>query len=58
VQARDRIAVEREALGLPDDRPVPVQVQRGDIGELLLGDAGPNPRSVEIVDAQAKRRVL
>ena len=52
------VGVGLQALGLAHDRPVPVQAQRGEVGELLLGDAGPHAPGVEVVDAHEKARAL
>ena len=58
VELRERGVVQLAALGLAHDRPVPVQAERGEVGELLLGDAGPHAPAVEVVDAQEEARAL
>ena len=52
VEARERLVVELQALGLTDDRPVPVQPECGQVCELRRGHARPHPPVVEVLDAQ------
>ena len=58
VQPLDRRAVGLQALGLAHDRLVPVQAERGEVGELLLGDARAHAPGVEVLDAHEEARAL
>jgi hypothetical protein len=51
-EPRDGIVVERQALGLPDGRPVPLDAESEQIGDLLALPALARPLPIEVLDPQ------
>jgi hypothetical protein len=56
VQARERCRVVLGALGLAHDRPVPVEAERGEVGQLRVREPGPATRCIEVLDAHDEVR--
>jgi hypothetical protein len=58
LQLRQRVGVEVQARGLPDDLAVPVDPDRREVGELLAREVRADPPGVEVLDPQQERRAL
>ncbi len=56
LKLRERSVVERPALGLALGRPVPVDSDRFEVGELFGDESLPDPARVEILDSNPEER--
>ncbi len=58
LQLRDRLVIQRHPLGLPDDRAVPIEPERSEVGELLRFVFTSRSLCIQVLDPDQEARRL